>query len=80
MNPFPDDPIRVPCPGCGAPVLFPRLADLAPGTVMSCNCPRCGQRVSSLTPLGSPPSRGRRIGVLVVAVVVAVVVVLLLVK
>jgi len=80
MDPFPDDPIRTPCPGCRTTVLFPRLLNIQPGTSMSCNCTRCGHRVTIVVQSGSHPSRARSLAVLFVAICLIAGVVLLILK
>lgn len=79
VEPFPADPIRAACPGCGTTVLFPRLYGLAPGTTMSSDCPRCGRKVSVVNSGAPHPSAARRAAVLLVALVVIAAAVLALV-
>jgi hypothetical protein len=78
-EPFPADPIRAACPGCGTAVLFPRLHGLAPGSTMSCDCPGCGRKVSVVISGAPLPSKARRAAVLLVALGVIAAVVLALV-
>jgi endogenous inhibitor of DNA gyrase (YacG/DUF329 family) len=78
-EPFPAEPIRVACPSCGTSVLFPRLLGLAPGSTVSCDCPRCGRKVSVVNPGAPHPSKARRAAVLLVALVVIATVVFALV-
>src|SRR5262245_21392092 len=78
-EPFPAQPIRAACPSCGNSVLFPRLHGLAPGSTVSCDCPRCGRKVSVVNSGAPHPSKARRAAVLLVALVVIAPVVLVLV-
>jgi hypothetical protein len=78
-EPFPAEPIRATCPGCGEPVLFPRLHGLAPGSTVSCDCPACGRKVSVAHPGAPQPSTGMRAAVLLVALAVIAAVALALV-
>jgi len=78
-EPFPAEPIRAACPGCGAPVLFPRLPGLPPGSTVSCDCPRCGRKVSVVNSGAPRPSKSQRAAALLVALVVIVAVALALV-
>jgi endogenous inhibitor of DNA gyrase (YacG/DUF329 family) len=78
-EPFPAEPIRAACPSCGTPVLFPRLHGLAPGSTVSCDCPRCGRKVSVVNTGASHPSKARRAAVLLVALAVIVAVIMALV-
>src|SRR5262245_210120 len=77
-EPFPAEPIRAVCPSCGMTVLFPRLRGLAPGSTVSCDCPRCGRKVSVVSSGALHPSAARRAAVLLVALVVFAAVVLAL--
>jgi hypothetical protein len=78
-EPFPAEPIDAACPSCGASVLFPRFHGLAPGSTVSCDCPRCGRKVSVVNSGVPHPSVARRAAVLLVALVVVAAVVLALV-
>lgn len=78
-EPFPAEPIRAACPGCGTSVLFPRLHGLAPGSTVSCDCPQCGRKVSVVNPGAAHPSQAQRAAVLLTAIVVIAAVVLALV-
>ena len=70
---FTRGPVRVPCPECGEPVLFPpMLSNLPAGTTMSCDCLRCGARVVASPPVQPPAPRVGRaviIGILIVVFV-----------
>ena len=78
-EPFPAEPICAACPNCGMSVLFPRLHGLAPGSTVSCDCPRCGRKVSVVNSGAPHASKARRAAVLLVALVVIAAVVLSLV-
>lgn len=78
-EPFPADPIRGACPSCGTTVLFPRLHGLVPGSTVSCDCHRCGHKVSVVHSGPPRPSAARRAAVLFVAVVVTAAAILALV-
>jgi len=78
-EPFPAEPIRAACPSCGTSVLFPRLSGLAPGSTVSCDCSRCGRKVSVVNSGAPHPSKARRATVLLVALVVIAAVALALV-
>ena len=78
-EPFPAEPIRAACPSCGMSVLFPRLLGLAPGSTVSCHCPRCGHKVSVVNSGAPHSSAARRFAGLLVALAVIAAVVLALV-
>ena len=72
-EPFPNNPSRVSCPGCRHVVLFPPLdRTWPPGTTMATDCPQCGAKVVFGVPIVAPPSRGRQLAVLIVAIGVVV--------